>query len=197
MSAQDVRESLGKIMAEIGSKEPLPEEKPSPSYSVEFDIFDEPAKTPPFPLVQPPAPETPPLSGKVAGATGTIPKTESDEKIISVDQISDLSGLILPKGATFKIEELKLHGRVNVFEGKGTGSLPQRSTRSGSVNFQIRVLRISILKGMSLQANHRRSLPLRSLGSRPSSKASDPTRSNIIPRSMVLWLTSRSSQSPG
>jgi hypothetical protein len=42
MSAQDVRESLGKIMAEIGSKEPLPEEKPSPSSSVEFDIFDEP-----------------------------------------------------------------------------------------------------------------------------------------------------------
>jgi flagellar protein FlaI len=41
-----------------------------------------------------------------------------------VDQISDLSGLILPKGATFKVDEIKLHGRVNVFEGKGAGTLP-------------------------------------------------------------------------
>ncbi|MCX6691406.1 MAG: hypothetical protein NTW33_04965, partial [Methanoregula sp.] len=124
MSALDVRESLGKIMAEIGSKAPLPEEKPSPSPPIEFDIFDEPEKTSlPHP-VQPSAADTPPSSGKVAGTIGTTPNTESDEKIISVDQISDLSELILPKGATFKIEELKLHGRVNVFEGKGTGSLP-------------------------------------------------------------------------
>ena len=124
MSALDVRESLGKIMAEIGSKAPLPEEKPSPPPPIEFDIFDEPEETSlPHP-VQPSAADTPPSSGKVAGTTGTTPKTESDEKIISVDQISDLSELILPKGATFKIEELKLHGRVNVFEGKGTGSLP-------------------------------------------------------------------------
>ncbi|MDD5169553.1 MAG: hypothetical protein PHN75_12100, partial [Syntrophales bacterium] len=50
--------------------------------------------------------------------------TEWDEKIISVDQIKDFSGLILPKSANFKIEELKLHGRVNIFEGKGTGTLP-------------------------------------------------------------------------
>jgi flagellar protein FlaI len=41
-----------------------------------------------------------------------------------VDQLTDLSGLILPKGATFKIEELKLHSRVNIFEGKGHGTLP-------------------------------------------------------------------------
>ncbi|WAC04533.1 MAG: type II/IV secretion system ATPase subunit [Methanoregula sp.] len=122
LSVQDVRDSMGKIMAEIGSPEPVPGEKPSPSPPpVEFDIFDEPEK-----ILQPPRaqPDTTPPAGKVAGAMGTAPKTESDEKIISVDQISDLSGLILPKGATFKIEELKLHGRVNVFEGKGTGSLP-------------------------------------------------------------------------
>ncbi|MEI7857515.1 MAG: hypothetical protein WCH85_08440 [Methanomicrobiales archaeon] len=51
--------------------------------------------------------------------------TESEEKIISVDQITDFSGLILPKGATFKIEELRLHGRINAFESTGTGTLPQ------------------------------------------------------------------------
>ena len=51
-------------------------------------------------------------------------ETAPDEKIITVDQISDLSGLILPKGATFKIEELKLHGRINAFEGVRGSALP-------------------------------------------------------------------------
>jgi len=50
--------------------------------------------------------------------------TESEEKIISVDQITDLSGLILPKGATFKIDEINLHGRINAFEGTGSSALP-------------------------------------------------------------------------
>src|SRR5512136_2682504 len=49
---------------------------------------------------------------------------DSDEKIISVDQIADLSGLILPKGATFKIDEINLHGRINAFEGTGSSTLP-------------------------------------------------------------------------
>ena len=54
-----------------------------------------------------------------------VPKeAETDEKIITVDQISDISGLILPKGATFKIEELKLHGRINAFEGARGSALP-------------------------------------------------------------------------
>ncbi len=52
-------------------------------------------------------------------------EAEYDEKIISVDQITDLTGLILPKGTTFKIEELNLHGRINAFESTGTGTLPQ------------------------------------------------------------------------
>jgi flagellar protein FlaI len=47
-----------------------------------------------------------------------------DDKIVNVDQISDLSGLILPKGATFRIDELKLHGTINAFEGTGSGTLP-------------------------------------------------------------------------
>ncbi len=51
-------------------------------------------------------------------------ETESEEKIISVDQITDLSGLILPKGATFKIDEINLHGRINAFESTGSSALP-------------------------------------------------------------------------
>ena len=51
--------------------------------------------------------------------------TVVDEKIITVDQISDLSGLILPKGATFKVDEIQLHGRINAFETMGFGSLPK------------------------------------------------------------------------
>jgi len=54
------------------------------------------------------------------GADGAV----LDEKIVSVDQISDLSGLILPKGATFKIDEIKVHGQSNAFEGTGTSTLP-------------------------------------------------------------------------
>ncbi len=50
--------------------------------------------------------------------------TDGDEKIISVDQITDLSGLILPKGATFKIDEINLHGRINAFESTGDTALP-------------------------------------------------------------------------
>ncbi|NTV01102.1 MAG: type II/IV secretion system ATPase subunit, partial [Methanoregulaceae archaeon] len=49
---------------------------------------------------------------------------DGDEKIISVDQITDLSGLILPRGATFKIDEINLHGRINAFEGTGSSTLP-------------------------------------------------------------------------
>jgi flagellar protein FlaI len=50
--------------------------------------------------------------------------SDADERIISVDQISEYSGLILPKGATFQIEEINLHGRAHAFESTGTGTLP-------------------------------------------------------------------------
>lgn len=52
------------------------------------------------------------------------PETDADEKIISVDQISDLSGLILPKSATFHVDELKLHSRISAYEGQSIGTLP-------------------------------------------------------------------------
>lgn len=52
------------------------------------------------------------------------PGTDAEEKIISVDQITDLSGLILPKSATFEVEEIKLHSRVSAYDGQSIGSLP-------------------------------------------------------------------------
>jgi len=48
----------------------------------------------------------------------------ADERIISADQLSEYSGLILPKGATFQVDEINLHGRMNTFENTGTGTLP-------------------------------------------------------------------------
>jgi len=63
--------------------------------------------------------------GTAAVPTETAKATEYDEMIISVDQITDLSGLILPKGTTFKIEEINLHGRINAFESTGSGALPE------------------------------------------------------------------------
>jgi flagellar protein FlaI len=67
--------------------------------------------------------ETPVAPSTAALSTAAV-ETEYDEKIISVDQIKDFTGLILPKGATFQIEELKLHGRINAFESTGSGTLP-------------------------------------------------------------------------
>ena len=66
------------------------------------------------------------MAYKIAEETPQM--TEAEEKIISIDQITDYAGLILPKGATFKIDELNLHGRINVFEGTGSSALPAEFT---------------------------------------------------------------------
>ena len=47
-----------------------------------------------------------------------------EEAIVSVDEIKDISNLILPKGATFAIDEVKLHERTAVFDVKGGNVLP-------------------------------------------------------------------------
>jgi flagellar protein FlaI len=57
-------------------------------------------------------------------ADETSPEIDDEGKIISVDQITDLSGLILPKGATFKVDEIKL-GRLGAFDGSELGTLPE------------------------------------------------------------------------
>ena len=135
-SGRDMRETLGKMLARGGA--PVAEAEPAAA----------PQKPAPPPIrAQPrPAPEPAPeeeiveiidedpkaalRKGKTAKKIVYEPAAETpvvadgDEKIISVDQISDLSGLILPKGATFKIDEINLHGRINAFEGTGSSTLP-------------------------------------------------------------------------
>jgi flagellar protein FlaI len=124
MSAEDIRTSLGAAFAEMGTQQRASPERPSPPIPAEPDK-PQVVERPPAPSIIPPeTPERPPPAKKAAVVMDAERKGEADEKIISVDQISDLSGLILPKGATFKVDEIKLHGRVNVFEGKGPGTLP-------------------------------------------------------------------------
>jgi flagellar protein FlaI len=53
----------------------------------------------------------------------------TEEAIVSVDEIKDISNLILPKGATFAIDEVKLHERTAVFDVKG-GVVPSEIVES-------------------------------------------------------------------
>jgi len=138
LAGRDVRSSLGRLLANMNADAtateperetppPVPAAPPAvetpptwPEPEPIIEIIDEDPKAAlrksffakkarPAPVETPPAPK----------------EAEVDEKIITVDQISDLSGLILPKGATFQIEELKLHGRINAFERTGSSALPQ------------------------------------------------------------------------
>ncbi len=138
---RDVRESLGKLLAgmnKTSAAAPAPAEPPAPapkraepparavSPPVEepvVEIIDEDPKAALRKQAKPVAKkvQVAPPAGEPAPPAVI---TDSDEKIITVDQISDLSGLILPKGATFQIEELKLHGRINAFESTGSSALP-------------------------------------------------------------------------
>jgi len=58
---------------------------------------------------------------------------EAEDTIVSVDEIKDISDLILPKGATFAIDEVKLHERTAVFDikaGGATGKVPSEMIES-------------------------------------------------------------------
>ena len=131
---RDMRETLGKMLARGAA--PAAEAGPAPSAQSPV-----PARTDPRPSSPPSVEEEvveiidedpkaalrkgKPSKKVVYDTQEEIPAVaDGDEKIISVDQITDLSGLILPKGATFKIDEINLHGRINEFEGTGTSALP-------------------------------------------------------------------------
>jgi flagellar protein FlaI len=53
--------------------------------------------------------------------------TEGEEsKVVTVDEIKDISDLILPKGATFEIDEVHLQGRTTPFgSGETLGTVPR------------------------------------------------------------------------
>ncbi len=51
---------------------------------------------------------------------------QPEDAVVSIDQINDLSGLILPRGATFEIDELKIRHRTNIFEMSEAGAAAGR-----------------------------------------------------------------------
>jgi archaeal flagellar protein FlaI len=132
---KEIHTTLGKLFSTMGKTQaPIlpPEEPPVPVHGERgSDKIPPPFKEPVVEIID----EDPKAARRMSKAAKkiqsvsaepapTVNVTDGDEKIITVDQISDLSGLILPKGATFQVDELKLHGRINAFEGTGGSSLP-------------------------------------------------------------------------
>ena len=112
IGGKDSQESLEKLLARASMNQP----QVSRDYSRkdkkenEIEIIDEDPKA----VLRPKSVKTSSVSPEIESVT------DADKKIVNVDQISDFSGLILPKGVSFKIDELKLHGRISAFEGTGT-----------------------------------------------------------------------------
>ena len=128
ISSNDVRAALGKIMGQA-EPTPPPEEKPAPLATPSpaeqaVEIIDEDPRDRQVSRFFKKKKEKAASGGAGSAADKEPPVSDADERIISADQISEYSGLILPRGATFHIEELKLHGRINAFETTGTGTLP-------------------------------------------------------------------------
>jgi flagellar protein FlaI len=114
ITGKDVRDSLGKLLANMGTSQPQ-DSSPQPVKTQKepgIEIIDEDPKAALRPKsVKTATPAAPVESEKV---------TDAEKGIVNVDQISEISGLILPKGVSFKIDELQLHGRISSFEGTGT-----------------------------------------------------------------------------
>ncbi|MDD1706533.1 MAG: type II/IV secretion system ATPase subunit [Methanoregulaceae archaeon] len=51
-------------------------------------------------------------------------KPARDDAVVTIDEINDLSGLIIPKSATFEVDELKIQARTQVFDLKSSGGIP-------------------------------------------------------------------------
>jgi len=89
---------------------------------------DAPKKREPMPINKPaarPAPPEPPVPViKAAKTVWSDDITDKDEKIVDIDQIKGISGLILPKGVTFEIDEVQLKSRTSRF-AMADGSVPE------------------------------------------------------------------------
>ncbi len=193
MSGTDVRDVLGTFLAQSGTAPAAPispptEEnavppvvEPQPEPVVEI-IEEDPRdhKTSSFFRKKKVTPEA--FSKDSAGDTGA---GENDDRIISVDQISDLSGLILPKGATFQIEEIKLHGRINAFESTGT-DFPRSLRISGNGNSRRLGSRISNPSSRSMKKRQPR-LRQKSPGFQRFSASYVQHPWNTIPKCMAHW----------
>ena len=114
ITGKDVRDSLGKLLVNMGTNQPQ-DSSPLPvktEKEPEIEIIDEDPKA--ALKTKSVKPATP------AESVDSVPVTDAEKGIVNVDQISEISGLILPKGVSFKIDELQLHGRISSFEGTGT-----------------------------------------------------------------------------
>lgn len=132
MSGKDVREALGTFLARSGTA-PVPAAQVNPPEEKPVSPDAGTAEEPAVEIIENDPRDHGAASffkkrkvarDAVAKAPAEGGDRDADERIISADQLSEYSGLILPKGATFQIDEIKLHGRVNAFEGTGTGTLP-------------------------------------------------------------------------
>jgi len=66
------------------------------------------------------------LADPVRKSTGAGGQLQGEDPIISIDEINDLSGLILPKSATFAVDELKIQSRPHIFDLKSSGGIPSK-----------------------------------------------------------------------
>ena len=114
ITGKDVRESLGKLLAneETNQAQASAQQKAKSEKKQEIEIINEDPKA----AVRPKSVKT----AATAASAESVVVTDADKGIVNVDQISEISGLILPKGVSFKIDELQLHGRISSFEGTGT-----------------------------------------------------------------------------
>ena len=127
VTGKDVRDSLGTLLANAETNQPRAsdqnpiktEKKP------EIEIINEDPKA---------AVRSKSIKTATPAALGESDNvTDADKGIVNIDQVSEISGLILPKGVSFKIDELQLHGRISSFEG--TGTLPQDFDEIWKKNF--------------------------------------------------------------
>jgi len=51
---------------------------------------------------------------------------EGEDAVVSINEFDGISGLILPKSATFKVDELKIQSRPHIFDLKSSGGIPAK-----------------------------------------------------------------------
>jgi hypothetical protein len=183
INKKNVRSENGQAPPDPGSTE-KPADAPKGDTAVELDdlledihgeISHEPGEvTKPGPELQPdPEPD--------------LPASDLDAKIVSVNQITDLSGH-LPKGSSLSVDELQLQRSTSSYEGSGTAAIPPEIDELWKKNFSSAGLRISIPNPISLPVN--RNLHRRRNGSASdhSSKPYGRSRRIMIRRNMVRWL---------
>lgn len=80
-------------------------------------------------------------------------KTVRDDSTTSVYDMKDLSGLVLPKSATFEVDELKIKARTQVFDLKSKGGIPsQKENQLSGESFQDVTEQVSAIEAESPRA---------------------------------------------